>query len=570
MGFVNKTYQQLVELFSSMTPAARLMAILLAAAVGVSLFFLFQLQVETPDDYLLGGRPFTAGELTSVQRALSDAGLNKWELEGSRIKIPGGQKHLYIAALSEGNALPADFASYFEKAVHGNNPFMSKHEIDLRMRSAKQQELALVISRFQNVEQASVIFDEVEKDGLRRTKLKTASVAVQTNGAGLEEVQVKAIRNLLGASYAGLDRGSITITDTTTGASYDQPRENGGGSEGLYAANKVKFEADWRKKIQERLSYISGAIVGVNVELHPEVQSETTSVKIDPKVVPLKTSENSVETTSTGADTSGRPGAVPNGVGQVGNQPAQVSAAAVPKSQSTESKSEQQSVAGHEHKTQRLAGLTPERVTASIGVPASYMLKVWRQANPIAPGEKEKTPDANELKRIETQEVERIKESVVNLLPPVALGKEPYPLVTVTTFTDIPGKPIPATPFMATATDWLNSNWRTVAMFVLGLVGLFMLRGMLNAAAPPLPVAKAEASEPAADAHGHGQGHGQAAAETKNSEAEEDEDAPEPILKMKRRLSTRGPNLREELRQLVKDDPDAAANVIRGWIGDAA
>jgi flagellar biosynthesis/type III secretory pathway M-ring protein FliF/YscJ len=39
---------------------------------------------------------------------------------------------------------------------------------------------------------------------------------------------------------------------------------------------------------------------------------------------------------------------------------------------------------------------------------------------------------------------------------------------------------------------------------------------------------------------------------------------------MRRKLSTKGPNLREELRQLVKEDPDSAANVLRGWIGEAA
>jgi flagellar M-ring protein FliF len=566
MDFVNQAYQQITDLYRTMTPAARMMSVLMAAVVGVSLVFLFQFQAETADDFLLGGRPFAAGELTAVQRAFADAGLKTWELEGSRIKIPSGQKHLYIAALSEGNALPADFASYMDKVVEGNNPFMSKYEIDLRMRSAKQRELALVISRFRNVEQASVIFDEVEKDGFRRSKLKTASVAVQTNGVGLEEPQIKAIRNLLASSYAGLDRQSISITDTTSGISHSAPGEGGESGDSLYVANKLKYEADWRRKIQERLSYISGSIVGVNVELSSDLESTSVEYKIDPKPVPTRVEEKSIENTSSTPITAGRPGAVPNGVGQVGNVPAEVNAAPSSKSQQIETQSVQTSVAGHEHKTQRIAGLTPERVTASIGVPASFFLKVWRQNNPTPPGEQPKVPDVNELKRIETQEVERIKESVVNLLPPVALGKEPYPLVTVTTFTDIPGTPPAATPITTVASEWLASNWRTLGMMALGLVGLLMLRSMLNAATPK----EAPAPETAAT-DGEHTAHGAVAATGSAPHGEEaNDDKPEPILAMKRRLSTKGPNLREELRVLVKEDPDSAANVIRGWIGDAA
>ena len=34
-----------------------------------------------------------------------------------------------------------------------------------------------------------------------------------------------------------------------------------------------------------------------------------------------------------------------------------------------------------------------------------------------------------------------------------------------------------------------------------------------------------------------------------------------------RRLTGGGPSLRDELSELVKEDPDAAANILRSWIG---
>ena len=46
------------------------------------------------------------------------------------------------------------------------------------MQRAKQKELALVISRFHNVEVASVMFDEVEKPGFRRENLEVDAALI--------------------------------------------------------------------------------------------------------------------------------------------------------------------------------------------------------------------------------------------------------------------------------------------------------------------------------------------------------------------------------------------------------
>ena len=34
-----------------------------------------------------------------------------------------------------------------------------------------------------------------------------------------------------------------------------------------------------------------------------------------------------------------------------------------------------------------------------------------------------------------------------------------------------------------------------------------------------------------------------------------------------RRMSGKGPSLRDELSEMVKEDPDSAANILRSWIG---
>ena len=51
---------------------------------------------------------------------------------------------------------------------------------------------------------------------------------------------------------------------------------------------------------------------------------------------------------------------------------------------------------------------------------------------------------------------------------------------------------------------------------------------------------------------------------------EEEEDEEEPQVILQRKGESSGMSLRDELINMVREDPDAAANVLRTWIGDAA
>ena len=134
--------------------------------------------------------------------------------------------------------------------------------------NAKQKELALIIGRMSGIESASVLFDEEIKRGLTQQKQKTAMVTVQTRSGQLDEDQVKAIRNVVASSYAGLDRHNITITDLN-GATYGGAIGPDGvpEDESVYASHKLRYEREFQRKIQQQLAYIPGVIIGVNAEL---------------------------------------------------------------------------------------------------------------------------------------------------------------------------------------------------------------------------------------------------------------------------------------------------------------
>lgn len=557
MDFVNQAYGQLVELMRSMSAGTRVATGLLLAVVAVSVAYLFQYDVSGGDEFLLSGRPFTASELTAIEAAFASAGLNRSEVVGSQIRIPRGQKNMYLAALADGNALPADFYKYLDEAIAAHSPFENSKSLEMRHSNAKQKELSLIIGRMQGIESATIQYDEEAKRGLVPNKQKTAMVAVQTRSGQLGEEQVKAIRNVVASAYAGLDRHHITVTDLN-GLTYGGAIGPDGlpDDESAYATHKNRHEREFQRKIQQQLAYIPGVIVGVNVELNPEMHNSTTQVKLDPKPVAIASKESTRESTTHAPQLAGRPGAVSNGV--VGNTPVslQQTAATNPESQTTESRSDIQNIPGHDTTIRQIAPLVPRKATASIDIPSSYYVSVWRKRNPQSANDADKLPDAAELATIETEIKKSVQEKVRNLLPDFDRGTNPYPHVVVETYTDLP-RPLAEPPSLAaTSGTWLAENWETLAVIGVGLFSLVMLRGMLRAPVAGRPTA------PTAAAVAH---------PGKTAAAEPaDEDEPEPVRVLKTKFTATGPDLKAELHEIVKENPDAAASVLRAWIGEAA
>jgi flagellar M-ring protein FliF len=561
MDFVNQAYAQLVELIRSMSAGTRLATVLLLVIVVVSLAYLYQYQAGGGGtEYLLGGRGFTQSELTAIETSFAKAKLGKSQVVGSQIRIPRGHKDQYLAALADGNALPADFYKYLDDAISADSPFSSSKSLEMRRWNAKQKELSLIIGRMNGIETATVQYDEEAKRGLTQQKQKTAMVAVQTRGGQLDEEQVKAIRNVVASAYAGLDRRSITITDLN-GTTYGGVTGPDGVSdeESVYAAHKRKYEREWQQKIKEQVSYIPGVIIGVNVELNPETLNNKNKLQYDPKPVPINNQETVKEATSRSPNTGGRVGAQANGVDGPGNRALAVTTSGGgPESQTTESRSNSQSVPSYETNVVEFARLTPKKVTASIDIPASYYVEVWKKRNPQPTDKPAKQPDQADLATIETEIKLRLKETVRNLLPDVDKGTNPYPHIVVETYTDTPKVAAAPPSLAANAGSWLADNWQTLAMVGVGLVSLLMLRGMIRSSGGvPAPAVAAAAN-------------GDAAVPSLTIHQPPADEEPEPARSLRSRFRSTGPDLKSELQEIVKENPDAAATILRSWIGEAA
>jgi flagellar M-ring protein FliF len=555
MDFFNQAMAQVADLFRSMTPAARITSGLLLAVVVISLAYLFNHQFSSGDGYLLGGQSFTSAELSAMEAAFGKAGLNDYSVDGNRLKVPLARKSAYLAALADSGALPANFGDFLTTAIAKVGPFTSRSQQEELIEQAKERELAGIILSMQGIEKASVQYDQEKKAGFGQVASAKASVAVKRHGTlPLEEKQVPMIRHLVAGAFAGLAPEHIAVVDLN-GRTYSGTYGDGLGSasEDPFVSRTKEFQSLYEAQIYNALTYVPGVTVTANVELNKELLVRQEKDSYDPKAVATIMSREETETSNAkGGSGGGRPGIEAQGP----NQAARLSSAGGGNETSDDRAiNEIHNAPSRERTLTQLAGLTPKRISISVGIPSTYFESVWRQRNPTPPGlTTPRTPEAGALEQIQKDETDKIRSHVSTLIPQPAEGIDPASLVTVTTFQHVLTEPDPGPGGTQQALAWLNNYWATLATVGLVVVSLLMLRSLsrtpLAGASTQQSVLPQLAAQEAADA-------AKPAAATK------------PKSRFKRKLGA-GTSLRDELTEMVREDPDAAANILRGWIGNAS
>ena len=159
-------------------------------------------------------------------------------------------------------------------------------------------------------------------------------------------------------------------------------------------------------------------------------------------------------------------------------------------------------------------------------------------------------PPPAEIDKIRTEEIANIKTIVAGALPKTDGVADPTQLVTVTALEDIIPPAIPEPTMTENAGSWFAQNWSTVGLILLGLLSLLMLRSMIRSAPSGGDFQITDLDQLATD--------------DEDEELEGEEEA--------RRLgfSESGVSLQDELSELVANDPETAANILKNWIGAGA
>jgi flagellar biosynthesis/type III secretory pathway M-ring protein FliF/YscJ len=194
--------------------------------------------------------------------------------------------------------------------------------------------------------------------------------------------------------------------------------------------------------------------------------------------------------------------------------------------------------------------LTPKTARASIVVPSTYFKTIWQERSSADENKALTAADQTAIDRVRDQETLKIKKHVAQLLPAVDGILDPTQLVAVTSL-DV-SAPIGESSRAAWQRGmgaWFKRNGGAVALGTLALVSLFVLRSMVRAGTAEMQTVPYTAA---------------AASDDGSLEKDRLESS------ASRRVHTNSATAdRDELSDMVRRDPGAAAGVLRTWIGNA-
>jgi flagellar M-ring protein FliF len=558
MGFFNQSLAQMRELFASMTPAARITSALLLGVIVVSLGYLFQGYADSSEELLFNGEILEPREADRVEAAIAQANLPVLDRQAGRIVVPRGRKAEYLAAIADAGALPANFHTLLEESLD-TGLFENGETKKARFKAARERQLSMLVSEMTGVDDAKVLYDIRESKAFGKEKITATVSVLPAAGATLDALRIKMIRQAIAMAIAGLDPADVMVLDRTTGSQF------GGGSEVMaasfetpYFREQTTYEQRMKARIENLLSYIKpGVQVQVSAELDDTLKAETRTVKAEGEGATVHERKEEQESKNLQTEDKGQPGLNAQGPNRT---PADQAVAKNENSETSTTTDTQNFVPTTEEMRQQ-TGLTPRTVRATIAVPSEYLVRVWRETTPnITPDTK---PDPTLLEKIEDQVQTKIKELVAPLFPK-EVAEDQLAKVEVTVFQSLTPDPIEEPSMASQGILWASRHSGSLLMAGLAVVCLLMLRSMIKSiptADKTLTFATAALSQETV---------GEAAAATLGKSASRSDgaaatrDGGRPRLRLKK-----GPTLKDDLTELVKEDPDGAAAILRTWIGNA-
>ncbi|MCP4886155.1 MAG: beta-cystathionase [Planctomycetaceae bacterium] len=544
MSVIQKTADSAREAFQAMPMQSRVIGAMLAVAIAISLAFLVRSNQSSGTEYLLGGRSFSDQEMADIALALGAAGLGDFDPVGNRIKIPTESRAKYLAALQESPALAASIGSKIGEALNATGPFDSNDLRIAREMHAKEQDLGSKITKFPDVRWASVEYDRGERRGLGSMRPQSASVVVQPMGTTpLARQRIMAIKELIRGSYAGMSGDDVVVIDTNSTSTSTLAED-----EDPLLRKQRETEAMVEHKIRSLLVGYP-VQVAVTAEIDPTLDVEKTTLTYDAEPTNLQSRTRKTETTSNRQPDRGVPGTGPNAIGNRAASLAQMTEANTTKDDERVTTG----VAGQQYQNSRTAPLQVTTIRASVGLPRSYYDKLYYQeqlkSDPTLTAETIPPMDDAALQKLRERTSNNIKAAVTVLLPEVAAGADPFTPVEVWDYPDLPIPAAPAAQTSAMVLTWLAESWQTVALVMLALAALLVARSAAK---------NVGSSSPKEFNEGFG------------LEIPTPPEEMDGAKESENYMTITGGSLKDELLDVVESNPELAANVIRGWVGEAA
>jgi flagellar M-ring protein FliF len=200
-----------------------------------------------------------------------------------------------------------------------------------------------------------------------------------------------------------------------------------------------------------------------------------------------------------------------------------------------------------------------------VAVPFSFYKKVatyqWLSLNPTKLASDAPPLTEQDLAKIKLETATSIQDKLIPILPKGATGEDKLSRVNVTDYPDMPTPEIPPTALSRTALAWLAQYWQTIALMGLAGAAIISLRQFAMTASSSndsefekgFDLTLDDASDIDLSSLSDDEN------ESVVHSLEDDPDMP--------RLRTTGGDITNDMTALIRENPDAAATLLRNWIG---
>lgn len=317
----------------------------------------------------------------------------EYEPREGKVFVPVGAQRRVIAQLAEAGKLPSDSTLVFKNMFEKQSWTMSKTELDRVYKTALRNELGSVIAGFKDIKTAEVFVDAPEARNLGHSvRRPTATVSVTTDsGAALTQNTVDAIAATIAGAHAGLPIESVVVIDGT----HNIQRRASGPDELIsttYLEQAARVEAQVHQKIREMLGYIPGVIVAVtaNVDVTRISAQVQKALPLGEGSISVPRRESVSKTAQADASGAAEPGVRSNQAADVNRS----GAGRGTRSEQSEEEIEYQNQIGT--RTEQILDPrgAPKRIAVSILIPRGYIISMLLSAKAAAGGGEGAGPQA--------------------------------------------------------------------------------------------------------------------------------------------------------------------------------
>ena len=555
MEFLRKLFVQTANHLRGLTLSQRLAIGLCVALIAMATLWLFN-WAGTAEYVPLFDQPIRAEELARITGEL-DASDIAYRISGDRILVPAESKLRLQARLAQSNALPDDLSIGFAHLIENPNPWSSHESEQWRRNVALSNELSRVLRHFEGVRDARVFIDQNLKRTIGSSPITpTASIHVTlAPERELDKALVRAMASFVSRAVGGLELYKVQVTDSTGRTDSVARPDEAGGYDDL--SDRREKERYFTEKLKELFRHVPGLQIGVHADLNPKA-TQVTERKFGK---PATTRERSKTSETTEGGPGNEPGVVTNVTPNAGV------AAAGMRSEQTETETE---FDANQDETQTVT-TTPRHelmsISASIGVPRSYLAALYKAANP---GKEPGDPDLLQAPST-TKTLADIKSVAETIMPSsdTAASK-----VTVVCFAVIPAGPVVVVGGGGDAISYVRAYGSKAALGGLAVVSLLMMLMMVRKVGngPVLP-----GEEPPPPLLGRGL-FGRQRAQSRRDEPVESmavADAPVGEAELSEHLligrevdenTVRAQKMVEQVADMIKEDPASAVGILQRWI----